>query len=178
MTIEFYVMSGGLKTLIDGSALVQRYFTATYGCTLGENESGALATIKRAVTFTEKTRFVFEIQKGITPEQTAKDPYQVNKDVPSADRRIPFANMIYVGDGLTDIPCFSLIGHNGGRAFAVFDSTSQEKAKRAFREFLATRRVDNMNTPRYRDDDDLGITLRAVVAALATDIEAGRSQAT
>src|SRR5947207_2162139 len=83
-------------------------------------ESRVLATIKRAVTFTEKTRFLFEIQKGITPQQTAKDPYLVNKDVPATDRRVPFSNMIYVGDGLTDIPCFSLIGHNRGRAFAVF----------------------------------------------------------
>ena len=76
-----------------------------------------MADIKRCVTFTEKTRFLFEINKGISPSAAAAQPHLVNQLIREEDRPIPFANMIYVGDGLTDIPCFSLIEKGGGVAF-------------------------------------------------------------
>jgi len=178
LSIEFYIVSGGLKDVIDGSRTVQLYFAATYGSLLAEDpKTRAVGFIKRAVTFTEKTRFLFEIHKGIEPAETIKNPYLVNQDVPKEKRRIPFGNMVYIGDGLTDIPCFSLLKQAGGIPFGVFDPTKQDSAKRAFREFLKTGRVVNINTPRYGPDDDLGVVLRAVVAARATELSARRAEA-
>jgi hypothetical protein len=108
VSVEFYIISGGLKELLEGSRIVQDYFDAVYASQLGENvETQMFDRIKRVVTFTEKTRYLFEINKGIEPTQAERNPFLVNEDVPSTDRRIPFENMVYVGDGFTDIPCFS-----------------------------------------------------------------------
>jgi phosphoserine phosphatase len=80
--IEFYVISGGLQEIIEGTEPVKRHFTGVYGCQLDEQD-GVLRRIKRCITFTEKTRYMFEISKGITPEQARRNPYVVNKDVPA-----------------------------------------------------------------------------------------------
>lgn len=169
--IEFYIISGGLQEVILGSKLVQKHFSGVYGCKLtGNTEDGPLKYIKRCITFTEKTRFIFEINKGIKQNEAGKHPYLVNKDIPLIDRRIPFQNIIYVGDGLTDIPCFSLLKSLRGTPFGVFKGDS-ETAKRALLEFLTPGRVISMHTPKYRKSDDLGTLLRAAVANRCSKIE-------
>lgn len=77
--------------------------------------------------------------------------------------------MIYVGDGLTDVPCFSLIEKGGGIAFGVFQP-GQESAKQAFQLFLETRRVRTIHHPDYREDAELGSLLRAAVATACSNI--------
>lgn len=163
--IEFYVISGGLREVIEGSKTIKKYFSAIYGCELAEDaDTGILRRIKRCVTFTEKTRYLFEINKGLLPAETGKNPYLVNKDVPKDKRQIPFENMIYVGDGLTDIPCFSLMKNMGGTAFGVFNPGVESSAKRGFLEFLKTGRVVSIHAPKYRKNDELGSLIRAAVS--------------
>lgn len=175
--IEFYVISGGLYEIIKGSKIVQDYFTAVYGCHLaGDTEDGPLKYIKRTVTFTEKTRYLFEINKGLDPNDTWRNPVEVNRFLPPEKRRIPLSNMIYVGDGLTDIPCFSLLKLNRGLGFGVFDPASEKKTKEALEEFLQTDRVLSMHSPDYRNRGDLGSILRAAVANRCSDIQLERAQ--
>lgn len=133
--------------------------------------------IRRCVSFTEKTRYLFEINKGIPQGESSKNPYLVNKAVAESDRRVPFENMIYVGDGLTDIPCFSVVGMGHGFAFGVFDPSEEGKAKRALTEFLEPKRVVSMHKPAYRSDDELGSILRVTVATIATRIGASQFEA-
>ena len=123
VSIEFYIVSGGLQEVIAGSNIVRDYFNGFYGCQLGEDEDGVIRYVKRCVTFTEKTRYLFEINKGVRVEKSRANPHLVNTMV--QNRRIPFDRMIYVGDGLTDIPCFSLVRHGGGKTFGVL-SKKQE----------------------------------------------------
>jgi len=99
----------------------------------------------------------------------------VNKDVKQEDRRIPLRNIVYVGDGLTDIPCFSTVKHFGGEAFGVFDPTNPEKTKRALLEFMVPKRVVGMYKPRYQDSDELGALLRAWVVNRAAAIQMERN---
>lgn len=170
VSIEFYIVSGGLQAIIEGSKHVIEHFAGVYGCQLGEDpETGYVSDIKRCVTFTEKTRFLFEINKGIPAADAATRPHLVNEAVAEEIRPIPFRNMIYVGDGLTDIPCFSLVQKGGGTSFGVFQA-GQESAKQAFQRFLATGRVQGMHRPRYGPDDDLGSILRATVAVKCSEI--------
>lgn len=170
VSIEYYIISGGLQTIIEGSAYVEKHVTGVYGCQLGEDpKTGTIRYIKRCVTFTEKTRFLYEINKGIPPAEAATKPHLVNEMVDERDRPIPFENMIYVGDGLTDIPCFSLLSKNQGTTFGVFKRDG-ESAKQAFQSFLATRRVQTMHFPDYRDDAELGSLLRAAVATACSRI--------
>lgn len=178
INVEFYIVSGGLQALIQGSSFVRKNFTAVYGCLFSEHpQTGHIHHIKRCVTFTEKTRYLFEINKGISPEQASQNHYMVNADVPGSKRRIPFKNMIYVGDGLTDIPCFSLVQRMGGLSFGVFNPQEQASAKRALMEFLHTDRVISMHAPRYRKNDELGSMLRAAISSIAGRITLEKSEA-
>lgn len=176
--VEFYVVSGGLQEIIEGSKIVRENFSGVYGCQLGEDQTtGMLRYIKRCVTFTEKTRYLFEINKGLDPLKTQRNPFLVNKDVPLHKRAIPFKNMIYVGDGLTDIPCFSLLKKEGGVSFGVFNPAARRSAKRAFIEFLRPARVISMNAARYRLRDELGSLLRVAVATRCSKIKLERREA-
>lgn len=177
LQVEFYIISGGLRDVLLGSKIVERHFSGIYASQLGEDEAGRLSRLKRVVTFTEKTRYLFEINKGLDPRETEQSPYLVNRDVAQRDRRIPFKNIFYIGDGLTDIPCFSLVRAQGGTAFGVFDPTREESAKKAFIEMLKPARVITMNSPRYGPEDDLGALLRAGVTARATQIRLEGAQA-
>ena len=164
--VEFYVISGGLEEVIGGSSVVQQYFSGYYGCQLGENDAGQVTYVKRCITFTEKTRYLFEINKGIDASASRTQPHLVNQLVPKPQRRVPWENIIYVGDGLTDIPCFSLINDLGGTTFGVFQPGA-ESARQAFQRFLQTDRVNSLHSPKYDADADLGALLRAAVATAA-----------
>lgn len=177
LSIEFYIVSGGLQPIIEGSAHVKKYFTGVYGCQLGEDtESKIVSHIKRCVTFTEKTRFLFEINKGISPSDAATQPHLVNQMVPEDSRPVPFRNMIYVGDGLTDIPCFSLVEKGEGVAFGVFGS-GEKSAKQAFQQFLESRRVHSVHHPDFGPDAELGSLLRAAVSTTCSNIKIREARA-
>ncbi len=89
-SVEFYIISGGLQRVIQGSEIVRKHFSGVYGCQLAEDpEVGHITSIKRCVTFTEKTRFIFEINKGIEPAKAATKPHLVNEEVAADKRRIP-----------------------------------------------------------------------------------------
>ncbi len=177
VSVEFYIISGGLQDVIDGSEFVRNTFESTYGCMFGADETGVLKRIKRTITFTEKTRYLFEINKGIKPAHTAANQYLVNKYFSEPARRIPFENMIFVGDGLTDIPCFSLVQKNGGTAFGIFKPAEAASARRAFLEFAKTDRVASMHSPKFAADEDLGSLLRAATTTIASRIVIARKQA-
>ena len=176
VAVEFHIISGGLLEVVRGSKTVQKHFTGVYGCEFSEAPAtGYLSGIKRAITFTEKTRYLFEINKGIEPADVLKNPYVVNRDIAVSERPVPFENMIYVGDGLTDIPCFSLLKKERGAAFGVFDPGRPDSARRAFTEFLRTDRVISMHAPKYGQDDELGSLLRTAVATRASAITIQRA---
>ncbi len=123
--IEFYVISGGLEEVIKGSAIA-KHLTRFWGCQFAE-EDGQISHLKKIVSFTEKTKHLFEINKGLIG--TDVSPYSVNEKVEAHERRVPFENIIYVGDGLTDVPCFSLLEHSGGTGFGVFDPRKIDSPK-------------------------------------------------
>lgn len=169
--IEFYIISSGLKEIIEGNEFVKKHFSEIYGSQLaGEAENSTLKYIRRAITFTEKTRYLFEINKGITPDEVKKDPSAVNIDIPIERRRIPFKNIIYIGDGITDIPCFSLL-RDKGFSFGIHhtDKTMSEKMK-IFKEILLTRRTAGTYAPRYGKNDTLGDLIRLKVESRCADV--------
>ena len=134
-----------------------------------DDGTGVVRRIELCVTFTEKTRFLFEINKGIRPEEAKTQPHLVNQNVPDDERRVPMNRMIYVGDGQTDIPCFSLIKTSGGVIFGVY-KRGAESARQAFQQFLTTDRVTILHSPDYREDGDLGAMIRAAGVAMASQV--------
>jgi hypothetical protein len=171
--IEFYVISGGLEEVIRGSPIA-KYFTGICGCRFAE-ENGVIRYLQNAVSFTDKTRYVFEINKGLTMP-SRRNPYSVNENVADNDRRIPLNNMIYIGDGLTDVPCFSLIRKNGGHTFGVFEPRREGSPKKAWEKLAAPQRVTTLNAPRFRKTDELGAILRATVRSLFVQMDSRTKQ--
>ncbi|MFX1537350.1 MAG: HAD family hydrolase [Promethearchaeota archaeon] len=165
--IEFYIISGGLEEIIKGNPFVEKNFNGVYGCRLaGDDESNdcVLKYIKRCITFTEKTRYLFEINKGISPEDSDQDPSAVNKQVDIKDRRIPFDNMLYIGDGLTDIPCFSLIEKMKGVSCGIVHTERTSSAKmKIFEQILLTKRTWGAYAPRYGSNHSLGDFIRQLI---------------
>lgn len=165
--IEFYIVSSGLEAIIKGSSIA-KFFSGIWGCRFAE-ENGKLAHIMNAVSFTEKTKYLYAINKGLRDIRSR--PFAVNEKIAEEDRRIPFRNMIYIGDGFTDVPCFSLLAMFGGKAFGVFDPKKKGSPKKAWEQLVAPKRVATMNSPRYGEEDDLGALLRAAVRSICVEME-------
>jgi phosphoglycolate phosphatase-like HAD superfamily hydrolase len=178
---EFYIVSGGLQDVIEGFGLRHK-FKAVWGSQLASDiPNGPLKYVKRALTFTEKTKYLFEINKGLDQAEAAKNPYLVNRRIDEKDRRVPFENMIYVGDGLSDIPCFSLVERmsNGkGRSVGVFRPGEAKSARRAWLELIVPRRVASAHAPFYNEDRELGSILRLAVSAGCANIKLEKGSAT
>jgi phosphoserine phosphatase len=164
--IEFYVISGGLEEIIQGSAIA-KHLSGIWGCQFAEDD-GQIKYVKRTVTFTEKTKYLFYINKGL---DSNAGTYAVNEKKAPEDRRVPFEYMLYVGDGLTDVPCFSMLDKAGGTAFGVFDPTKSDSPKKAWEKLVAPKRVTSMNAPKYRNTDELGALLRAAVIGLCLRLD-------
>jgi phosphoserine phosphatase len=161
-SIEFYIVSGGLEEIIKGSKIAP-YFTGIWGCKFAESE-GVVRHVMQSISFTEKTKYLFEINKGFNLQPS--EPYAVNKYVSEEQRRIPLENMIYLGDGLTDVPCFSLLNKANGKGFGIFDPLKKGSPKKGWEQVVVPHRVNTLNSPKYRAKDDLGSLLRIAVKAI------------
>lgn len=169
--LEFYVISGGFEELVLGSPIAP-FLTHCWGCRFIEDSGGkVVARIQNVIDFTAKTRCLFEINKGIA-KLSRKNPFLVNEVVPDAARRVPFSNMIYLGDGLTDVVAFSLVQSRGGTAFAICNPDSPISAKRIWWKFMKRQRTAAAYTPRYLAADDLGKFLRLAVRQICERLEA------
>ena len=108
VSIDWYIVSSGIEETLMATPLGD-VATEVFGCAFDYDAEGRAVAVKRAVTFTEKTKFIFAINKGISGEELRRNPYRVNDALEADERRVPFSHMVYIGDGPSDIPCFSMI---------------------------------------------------------------------
>lgn len=163
--IEFYVISSGIGDMLRATA-VAPYCTAIWASELHYADDGAACFPRRMVSFTDKTRYLFHIQKGLVGAEADADPFAVNRRIPPQRLRVPLQNMIFVGDGYTDIPCFSLLEQHGGTPIAVYDPQRRDKWQRAF-DFVREGRVRALHSANYAPDSDLSNVLTMAVDAIA-----------
>jgi len=112
--LEHYVVSSGLKEILEGTSIADE-FEAIYACEF-DYENGKAIFPKLIINDTNKTQFLFRINKGkLRPDE------DINSHMPEGERRIPFENMIYIGDSESDIPSMTVVRKSGGHVIAVFD---------------------------------------------------------
>lgn len=166
--VECFVVSEGLAPILRGSSVADDC-TAVYGSELATDEDSVVSEVKRPISFTDKTRCLFEINKGIEQSERRENPYAVNDAVERSERAIRFDEMIYVGDGITDVPCFSLVKERNGRVFGVYDDGRRSPKQRVARELGARQRVERYTEPRYTESSRLGSLLRLTVEGLCAE---------
>ena len=153
--VEHYVISSGLREIIEGSGIAQE-FREIYACEFYYNENGDACWPKLDVNFTNKTQFVYRINKGILDVSRDKE---LNDSMPDDSKRVPFTNMIYMGDGLSDVPCMKMMRAYGGQAIAVYQASNRQGVEK----LLADGRVDFIFPADYREGMELDRTVRDIL---------------
>lgn len=177
--LEHYVVSTGLKEMIVGSAIhdsLKAIYASEYVETpagpgtdfSGSPASGPISQIAGALDNTTKTRALFEINKGVGISKSIK----VNTTIPEEERRVPFKNMIYIADGPSDIPSFSVVKKHGGLAYAVYDPASDGQFKQVVELHNAGRVHDYGEadyTPRSKTSKWLKLTVERIAGRMVSE---------
>ena len=124
------------------------------------DQNGKAVWPKLTVNYTNKTQFLFRINKGVLD---VWEDEKLNAFVPEDERRVPFKNMIYIGDGLTDVPCMRLVKANNGQSIAVFHKRKKEIAA----QLLAENRVDFITEANYSKNSELDGIVKTIIEKIA-----------
>ena len=157
--ILHYINSSGLKEIIEGTEIAHE-FRRIYACSFLYDIDGVAYWPAVAVNYTNKTQFIFKINKGV---ESVFDSKLVNQYIEEDKRPVPFRRMIYVGDGLSDVPCMKMMRSYGGQAIAVY----QESNRTGVEELLARGRVDFIFPADYRAGTALDITVQNIIRKMA-----------
>lgn len=146
--LHHYIISAGLKEILDGVS-IKHHFRRIYASEYYYNHHNIPTFPKLAINYTNKTQFLFRINKG--REDLDQD---INKHMPERERPIPFSNMVYIGDGMSDVPSMNVVRKSGGFAIAVFDP-GREGSEKECRNLYDAERVDFFAEADYREGSEL-----------------------
>ncbi|MCI5939323.1 MAG: haloacid dehalogenase-like hydrolase [Bacilli bacterium] len=165
LDVEHYIISSGIKDIIEGSEIAHE-FKKIYACEYVYDKNGAAIWPKLAINYTMKTQFVFRISKGV---DRINDDDTVNEKMSEQDRRVLYRNMIYLGDGITDIPCMRLVKDKQGKSIAVYPKGKKEKVAGLLRD----KRVNYISLADYSENSELEniVKLQLEYIALLSKIE-------
>lgn len=124
VTVEHYIISSGLKEMIEGTEVAGK-FKKIYASSFYFDDDGVAVWPAQVVNYTNKTQFLFRIEKGVLDV----NDQNVNAYFEPSQYRVPFRNMVYIGDSDTDIPCMKLVNINGGHSIGVYNSETKDKSK-------------------------------------------------
>lgn len=165
--VEFYLITCGMVEIARHNC-ISPYFKAMWGCEFFYGEHGGIEFVKKIVTHTEKTRYMFQLAKGIEGHQDDGQMF-VYRDVPPEELHIPLTQVIYVGDGESDIPCFSLMHQEQGTAIALYkDSTPKEWGREL--SITQSQRVANLAPVDYSENSELMHSLTLAVESICKQI--------
>ena len=157
--VDHYVISSGNSEIIEGTPIAHE-FSRIYASKFLYDANGVAVWPAVAINFTTKTQYLFRINKGA---HDWKDSSIINKFIPQHERPVPFENMVYIGDGETDIPCFRLVKDLGGLSIAVYDQGRDARAE-TYRE---EGRVNCVVPAVYTEDSGLDHTVKSYIDLVA-----------
>ncbi|WP_416044587.1 haloacid dehalogenase-like hydrolase [Clostridium tyrobutyricum] len=161
--IEHYIISSGLKEMIEGTEMAKNHeFEKIYASSFFFNNRGVAKWPAQAINYTNKTQFLFRIEKGILDVNDTG----VNEYFKPEDIRVPFRNIIYIGDSDTDIPCMKLVNTNGGHSIGVFDP--DEKCKDKVYSMMRANRIKYFAPADYRENSQLDTLVKSIIDKTVT----------
>ena len=159
--VEHYIISSGIREMIEGTVMAKAgAFTAIYASSFYFNEKDEAVWPAQAVNYTNKTQFLFRIEKGVLD---VNDP-SVNDSFPPDKLRVPWRNMVYIGDSDTDVPCMRLVNAYGGHAVGVYDP---EGGKQKVYKMMKEDRIRFFAPADYRADSQLDWLVREIIQRTA-----------
>ena len=161
--LQHYLISAGQREILEGAS-IRKHFKRIYASEYHFNHHGVATFPKFLVTDTLKTQFLFRINKGIEAVSES-----INEHMPEDERPIPFPNMIYVGDGMTDVPSMALTKKNGGHAVAVYDPKGA-RGRATCMKLLEADRVDFVAEADFRGASKLSRRVQLLLDAIIADI--------
>jgi hypothetical protein len=162
VVVEHYIISSGLKEMIEGTEVAGE-FKKIYASSFYFDKDGIAVWPAQVVNYTNKTQFLFRIEKGILDinDQAVNSYFQPNQ------YRVPFRNMVYIGDSGTDIPCMKLVNTNGGHSIGVYNSKTKDKSK-VFR-MLEENRIKYYEPADYKKDSKLENLIKMIIDRTASN---------
>lgn len=164
VNVQHYIISAGQREILEGVS-IRKHFRQIYASEYHFNQYGIATFPKLLITDTSKTQFLFRINKG---KETISE--SINEHMPESERPIPFSNIIYIGDGMTDVPSMALTKKSGGHTLAVYNA-KLAKSKATCVRLLEAGRVDFIAPADYRESSKLArrveLLLDSVIAGIA-----------
>ena len=164
--IEHYIISSGLAEMIEGTSVAKKgAFERIYASSFYYDEKGMAVWPAQAVNYTNKTQFLFRIEKGVLD---VNDP-GVNDSYAPDEIRVPFRNMIYIGDSDTDIPCMKLVNSYGGSSIGVYSAESCDKAK--VHKMMREGRIRYYAPADYSEGKELDVLVKSIIDRTVVEFE-------
>ena len=161
---EHYIISSGLKEIIEGTEIAHE-FRRIYACSFLYDIDGVAYWPAVAVNYTNKTQFIFKINKGV---ESVFDSKLVNQYIEEDKRPVPFRRMIYVGDGTTDIPCMRLVKNSGGHSIAVYNPEIRN-ARRELNGLIRDNRVSHVCPADYSEGSEMDTLVKTIIDKIEAD---------
>ena len=162
--LQHYIISSGIKEMIEATKIGKK-FTKVFASSFAYDANGAAKWPALAINYTTKTQYLFRINKG---SLSVHDHGLINDFVPHEDRPMPFSNIVFVGDGETDIPCMRLVKDQGGHSIAVYQPSSPTKKARA-EKLITDKRADFIAPADYQEGRSLDKIICAIIEKIAAN---------
>lgn len=162
--VEHYIISSGLKEMIEGTVVAKAgAFEKIYASSFFYDERGVAVWPAQVVNYTNKTQFLFRIEKGVLDI----NDQGVNDYFPPEEVRVPFRNMVYIGDSDTDIPCMKLVNSYGGHSIGVYNDTTKDKTK--VYKMMRDNRIKFYAPADYSEGTELDKLVKAIIDRTASN---------
>ena len=156
--VEHYIISSGIREMIEGTKPAREgAFAKIYASSFLYDDAGVAVWPAQVINYTNKTQYLFRISKGVL-DVTDRG---VNDKIPNSEMRVPFRNMVYIGDSDTDVPCMKLVNSYGGHAIGVYDPTTGDKCK--VQKMLRDNRIKYYAPADYREDTELDKLIKTII---------------
>ena len=154
ITVEHYILSSGLREMIDGTS-IRKHFRAVFASSYYYNSRGEPKWPAQVINYTNKTQFLFRIEKDILDVNSM----EVNRHYGEGEVRVPFRNIVYMGDSRTDIPCMKLVNSMGGHSIGIYENGQKEQVY----DLVKDQRIRYFAEADYREGSRLDILMKAII---------------